>query len=71
MANLVYTLFVGIPACVMLMTVGSILCLTVIGIPLGLTLLALGFKLVTLPPFARLIASSIGSAEPPRGSRRP
>ena len=49
-ANLVYTLFVGIPACVMLMAVGTILCLTVIGIPLGLTCFALGFKVVTLPP---------------------
>ena len=53
MANLVYTLFVGIPVCVMLMTVGMILCLTVIGIPLGLTCFALGFKLVTLPPTRR------------------
>ena len=48
MANLLYRLFIGIPACVMLMTVGTILCLTVIGIPLGLTCFALGFKIVTL-----------------------
>ena len=49
MANLVYTLLIGIPACVILMAVGTLLCLTVIGIPLGLTCFALGFKVVTLP----------------------
>ena len=50
MANLLYTLFVGIPLCLVLMTVGLLFSLTVIGIPLGLTCFALGSKLVTLPP---------------------
>ena len=50
MANLVYTTFIGIPACVVLMTIGVLFCVTIIGIPLGLTCFALGFKLVTLPP---------------------
>ena len=48
MANLVYTLFIGIPVCVTLMALGTLLCLTIIGIPFGLTCFALGFKLVTL-----------------------
>jgi len=47
--NLIYTLFIGIPLCVGLMAVGSLLCLTVIGIPFGLTCFALGFRVVTLP----------------------
>ncbi len=51
MANLVYTIFVGIPVCVALMALGAILCVTIIGIPVGLTCFALGFKLVTLPPW--------------------
>ena len=49
MANLLYTLLVGIPLCVLLMAVGMLFCLTVIGIPLGLTCFAPGFRLVTLP----------------------
>jgi uncharacterized membrane protein YccF (DUF307 family) len=32
------------------MALGTMLCLTIIGIPLGLTCFALGFKLMTLPP---------------------
>jgi uncharacterized membrane protein YccF (DUF307 family) len=47
--GLIYTLFIGIPLCVMLVTVGLIACATIIGIPVGLTLIAVGFKYLTLP----------------------
>jgi uncharacterized membrane protein YccF (DUF307 family) len=47
--GLIYTLVIGIPLCATLVTVGLILCATIIGIPVGLTLIALGFKYLTLP----------------------
>lgn len=50
MSGFIYTLFVGIPLCVGLMAVGVVLCVTVIGIPLGLTCFALGAKVITLGP---------------------
>jgi uncharacterized membrane protein YccF (DUF307 family) len=37
-----YTLFIGIPYCLAMVTLGLLLCATVIGIPLGLTWIALG-----------------------------
>ena len=36
MINLLYTLLVGIPASLFLMTIGCLLCVTVIGFPAGL-----------------------------------
>jgi hypothetical protein len=47
--GLLYTLVIGIPLCAVLVTVGLLLCATVIGLPVGLTLIAVGFKYVTLP----------------------
>jgi uncharacterized membrane protein YccF (DUF307 family) len=47
--GLLYTLFVGLPLCVMLVAFGLLLCVTVIGLPLGLALIGLGFKYLTLP----------------------
>ena len=41
-----YILFIGIPLCAICMTIGVLLCLTIVGIPLGLTFFALGFKLL-------------------------
>lgn len=48
--GLLYTLFFGIPYCLAMVTVGLLLCATVIGIPLGLTCIALGFKGLTIGP---------------------
>ena len=42
--RLLYHLVVGVPACLVLVTVGLFFCLTVIGLPVGLTLIAAGFK---------------------------
>ena len=47
--GMVYTLFVGLPLCFVCMTFGLVLCLTLFGIPAGLTIMALGFKYLTLP----------------------
>lgn len=47
--GLLYTLFFGRPYCVAMVTVGLLLCATVIGIPLGLTCIA-GFKGLTIGP---------------------
>jgi uncharacterized membrane protein YccF (DUF307 family) len=47
--GLAYTVFVGFPLCVMFIVVGLLLMATIIGIPLGLAVMALGFKYVTLP----------------------
>jgi len=47
--GLIYTLVIGIPLCAMLVTAGLIFCATIIGIPIGLTFIALGFKYLTLP----------------------
>ena len=46
--GLFYTLFIGVPLCVVLVAVGLFLCVTVIGLPIGLTLIALGFRYLTL-----------------------
>jgi uncharacterized membrane protein YccF (DUF307 family) len=42
--ELLYHLFVGIPLCLGLVTLGLLLCLTILGLPVGLTLIAAGFK---------------------------
>jgi uncharacterized membrane protein YccF (DUF307 family) len=46
----IYTLSFGIPYCLAMVTVGLLLCATVIGIPIGLTCIALGFKGLTISP---------------------
>jgi uncharacterized membrane protein YccF (DUF307 family) len=48
MINLLYVPFVGIPASLFLMTVGCLLCLTIIGIPAGLVCFAAGSKVLTI-----------------------
>jgi uncharacterized membrane protein YccF (DUF307 family) len=45
-----YTLFVGIPLCVGMVTLGLLLCATIIGLPAGLTCIALGFNVLTIGP---------------------
>jgi uncharacterized membrane protein YccF (DUF307 family) len=47
--GLMFTLFIGIRLCIMLVAAGLLLCLTIIGIPPGVTLMALGFKYLALP----------------------
>ncbi len=42
--RILYHLFVGVPACLVLVTAGLLFCLTVLGLPIGLTLIAAGFK---------------------------
>jgi uncharacterized membrane protein YccF (DUF307 family) len=46
--GLIYTLLIGIPLCLALVTVGLIMCATIVGIPVGVTLMAVGFKYLTL-----------------------
>ena len=50
MINLIYVPFVGLPLSLMFMTVGCLLCLTVIGFPAGLVCFAAGFKVLTVRP---------------------
>jgi uncharacterized membrane protein YccF (DUF307 family) len=47
--GLLYTLLVGVWLCIAFVTVGLLLCITVVGIPFGVTMIALGFKYLTLP----------------------
>ena len=42
--RILYHLFVGVPAFLVLVTAGLLFCLTVLGLPIGLTLIAAGFK---------------------------
>lgn len=42
--ELAYHVFVGVPLCLVLVTMGLLFCLTVLGFPIGLTLIAAGFK---------------------------
>jgi uncharacterized membrane protein YccF (DUF307 family) len=42
--GLLYHVFVGFPLCVAFMTVGLLLCVTIIGLPVGLALIAAGVK---------------------------
>jgi uncharacterized membrane protein YccF (DUF307 family) len=48
--GILYTLFVGLPLSVMLFAFGLMLCLTVIGLPFGLALMALAAKVIALSP---------------------
>jgi uncharacterized membrane protein YccF (DUF307 family) len=43
-SDLLYHLFVGFPLCLALVTVGLLFCLTILGLPVGLTLIAAGCK---------------------------
>jgi uncharacterized membrane protein YccF (DUF307 family) len=47
--GLLYTFLVGIPMCMCLVALGLFLCVTIIGIPAGLTAIALGFRYLALP----------------------
>ncbi len=42
--DLLYHVFVGLPLCLVLVTMGLLFCLTILGLPVGLTLIAAGFK---------------------------
>jgi uncharacterized membrane protein YccF (DUF307 family) len=42
--ELLYHLFIGLPLCLLLVTAGLLFCLTILGLPIGLTLIAAGFK---------------------------
>jgi uncharacterized membrane protein YccF (DUF307 family) len=42
--RVLYHLVVGVPVCLVLVTFGLLFCLTVLGLPIGLTLIAAGFK---------------------------
>lgn len=48
--NLLYVPLIGLPACLLCMTVGVLLCCTIILIPAGLVCFAAGFKVLTLGP---------------------
>ena len=39
-------IFVGVPLCLALVTFGLFFCLTILGLPVGLTLIAAGFKVL-------------------------
>jgi uncharacterized membrane protein YccF (DUF307 family) len=47
-------LFFRIPLCLIAVTFGLFACMTIIGLPFGLTLIALGFKSLTLQPQPRV-----------------
>jgi len=53
--RLFYTLLVGIPASLFLMTIGCLLCLTVIGLPAGLVCFGLGVRVLTIDPPRRTV----------------
>jgi len=42
--RLLYHLLVGAPVCLVLVTAGLLFCVTILGLPIGLTLIAAGFK---------------------------
>ncbi len=46
--NVLCTPLIGLPLCLLCMTIGVFLCLTLVGIPAGLTFFALGNKVLTL-----------------------
>ena len=48
--GILYTLLIGLPLSVMLFAFGLLLCLTIIGLPFGLALMALATKVITLSP---------------------
>jgi uncharacterized membrane protein YccF (DUF307 family) len=49
MAAFLYTLFVGIPLCLIACTFGVFLCFTIVGLPLGITMIAMGIKALSYP----------------------
>ena len=49
MIPLLYMLFVGIPLCLVAVTIGLLACLTIVGLPFGITLIALGVKALSYP----------------------
>lgn len=53
--GLIYTLVIGIPACIVLCAAGLLLICTVIGAPVGLTLIALGFKSLAMQKRPRVV----------------
>lgn len=46
--NVLYTPLIGFPLCIMLCMVGMMLCLTIIGIPLGMSCFMLANKVLTV-----------------------
>lgn len=44
MLELGYHVFIGVPLCLLFVTFGLLFCLTILGLPIGLTLIAAGFK---------------------------
>jgi uncharacterized membrane protein YccF (DUF307 family) len=46
---LLYTLFVGIPLCLLCVTVGLFLCCTIVFLPFGITFIALGLRALAYP----------------------
>ena len=48
MTRLLYTLLVGIPLSLFCMTIGCVLCMTIVLFPAGLVCFAAGFKVLTI-----------------------
>ena len=44
MAAVLYTLFVGMPLCLVAVAFGLLACMTIVGLPIGITLIAMGIK---------------------------
>ncbi len=44
LVRLLYILFIGIPLCLICMTIGVLFCLTILGIPIGLHVLRARFQ---------------------------
>jgi uncharacterized membrane protein YccF (DUF307 family) len=42
--ELLYHVFIGLPLCLVLVTFGLLFCMTILGLPVGVTLIAAGFK---------------------------
>lgn len=57
MRNLLYVPLVGVWVCMALVAFGLLLCVTIILIPAGLTMIALGFKMLTLKPRPRVVVT--------------
>ncbi len=49
MAAVLYTLFVGMPLCLVAVTFGLLACMTIVGLPIGITLIAIGIKALSYP----------------------
>ena len=49
MAAILYTLFVGMPLCLVAVTFGLLACMTIVGLPIGITLIATGIKALSYP----------------------